>query len=315
MNFRQIEAFRAVMACGTTTRAAEVLRVAQPAISRLLSDLERSTKLKLFDRGKGRIRPTTEAHAFYDEVQRSFIGLERLRFAADNIRSFSSGTLRVASLPVLGNAFLPRAVGSFSRDFPDVSILLHIRSSEAVKHLVASGQFEIGFAADEIDRAGVHARVIVAPEAVCIMPHGHPLAARLMVGPTDLADARFVSLAAEDAARARIDRVFVDAGVSRRIVVETQYSITICNLVRAGAGVALVNPLALEELDLSGLAAVPFRPRIEFRTFLITPPGGSLSRISQRFIEIVERQCSEVGKSNPSRRAVNRTDFAEGSDT
>src|SRR3546814_3677872 len=71
--FRQIEAFRTVIACGTTTRAAEILRISQPAISRLLADLERTTKLKLFDRGKGRIRPTAEGLAFYDEVQRAFI--------------------------------------------------------------------------------------------------------------------------------------------------------------------------------------------------------------------------------------------------
>jgi DNA-binding transcriptional LysR family regulator len=297
MNFRQIEVFRAVMACGTTTRAAEVLRIAQPAVSRYLTDLERSAKLKLFERGRGRIRPTPEAHAFYDEVRRSFAGLERLRFAADNIRSFSSGTLRVASLPVLGNAFLPRAIGSFSRDFPDVSVLLHIRSSEAVKELVAAGQFDVGFAADEIDQVGVDCSVIIAPDAVCIVPRNHPLAHRPVVGPAELADARFVSLAAEDAARARIDRVFEEAGVKRRIAVETQYSITICNLVRGGAGVALVNPLALEGLDLAGLATVPFRPEIKFRTFLITPPSGNLSRISRHFIEIVERQCGDAIKS------------------
>lgn len=287
------------MACGTTTRAAEVLRIAQPAVSRLLTDLERSSKLRLFERGRGRIRPTAEAHAFYDEVRRSFFGLERLRFAADNIRSFSSGTLRVASLPVLGNAFLPRAVGSFSRVLPDVSVLLHIRSSEAVKELVAAGQVDIGFAADEIDPAGVDSRVIVTPDAVCIVPYGHRLAERTIVGPEDFSGARFVSLAAEDAARARIDRVFVEAGISRRIAVETQYSITICNLVRAGAGVALVNPLALEGLDLAGLTIVPFRPRIEFRTFLITPPGGCLSRISTHFIEIVERQFVAMASPKP----------------
>lgn len=299
MNFRQIEAFKTVMACGTTTRAAEILRISQPAVSRLLSDLERSTKLKLFERGKGRIKPTPEAQGFYDEVQRSFIGLERLRFAADNIRSFSSGTLRVASLPVLGNAFLPRAIGAFGQSYPEVSVLLHIRSSEAVKEMVASGQFDIGFAADEIDRAGVDSRLIVAPEAVCIVPRNHPLAEHPVVGPADLADARFVSLAAEDAARTRIDRIFEEAAVKRRIAVETQYSITICNLVRAGAGVGLVNPLALEGLDLAGLAIVPFRPRIEFRTFLIGPPNGSLSRLTQHFIEIVERQCSEAAKQKP----------------
>jgi DNA-binding transcriptional LysR family regulator len=279
-----------VMACGTATRAAEMLRISQPAVSRLLSDLERSTKLTLFERGKGRIKPTAEAHAFYDEVQRSFVGMERLRFAAENIRSFASGTLRVASLPVLGHALLPRAVGCFSRDFPDVSILLHIRSSEAVKELVAAGQLDLGFAADEIDRAGVDSRVITAPEAVCIVPADHPLSGRAQIGPEDLSGARFISLAAEDAARARIDRIFVEAGISRRIAVETQYSITICNLVRAGAGVALVNTLALDGLNVAGLATIPFRPRVKFRIFLITPPGRDLSRIGRHFLRVVEQQ-------------------------
>lgn len=292
MNFRQLEAFRTVMACGTTTRAAEMLRISQPAVSRLLSDLERSSRLALFQRKRGRIRPTAEAHAFYDEVQRSFVGMERLRFAAENIRSFSSGTLRVASLPVLGNAFLPRAIGTFARSFPDVSILLHIRSSEAVKELVASGQFDIGFAADEIDREGVDARVIVAPEAVCLVPNDHPLATHEFASPEDLSDVRFVSLAAEDATRERIDRVFIEAGIRRRIAVETQYSITICNLVRAGAGVGLVNPFALEGLDTTGLRVIPFRPRIVFRTLLISPPSGIASRLSQSFIDIVQQQLA-----------------------
>src|SRR3546814_2484088 len=87
MNFRQIEAFRTVIACGTTTRAAEILRISQPAISRLLADLERTTKLKLFDRGKGRIRPTAEGLAFYDEVQRAFIGLERSEGPTSELQS------------------------------------------------------------------------------------------------------------------------------------------------------------------------------------------------------------------------------------
>src|SRR3546814_6931481 len=86
------------------------------------------------------------------------------------------------------------------------------------------------------------------------------LAARKTLAPEDLADARFVSLASEDAARGRIDRLFEQASVRRRIVVETQYSVTICNLVRNGVGVRLVNPLALEGLDRTGLTVVPFKP-------------------------------------------------------
>src|SRR3546814_3785326 len=86
-------------------------------------------------------------------------------------------------------------------------------------------------------------------------------------------DARFVSLANEEAARGRIDRVFEHASVRRRVVVETQYSVTICNLVRNGVGISLVNPLALEGLDRTVLAVVPFKPAVHFRTLLITQIG------------------------------------------
>lgn len=292
MNFRQVEAFRTVMACGTTTRAAEILRVSQPAISRLLADLERATRLKLFDRGRGRIRPTAEGHAFYNEVRRAFIGLEQLHFAAENIRSFASGTVRIASLPVLGHAFLPRIIGTFCRAHPGLSVVLHIRSSEAVKDLVASSQFDLGFAADEIDRAGVRARLFAAPDAVCVLPSGHPLASRAVLTPDDLAEERFVSLASEDAARGRIDRVFDAAGARRRIVVETQYSVTICNLVRAGAGVGLINPFALEGLDLTGLVVIPFQPAVQFKTLLITPPNGLLPQAAQAFVEMAEQELA-----------------------
>ena len=170
LTFRQIEAFRAMMTCGTTTRAAEIMRISQPAVSRLLAEIEHAVRLKLFDRGKGRIRPTAEAYMFYEEVQRAFVGLDRLHFAAENIRSFSSGTLRIASLPALGHAFLPRAIAAFRRRYPGSSILLNIRSSEAVKDLVKSGQFDVGFAADEISVTGVRSEVFTSPAAVCVVP-------------------------------------------------------------------------------------------------------------------------------------------------
>src|SRR3546814_19563800 len=78
MNFRQIEAFLTVIACGTTTRTVEILRISQPAVSRLLADLARTTRLKHFERGLGRIRPTAEGLALSEQAQSGVIGLARL---------------------------------------------------------------------------------------------------------------------------------------------------------------------------------------------------------------------------------------------
>jgi len=64
MNDRQINAFRHVMRHGSITAAAQALNVSQPAVSRLIADLERQLGFALLIRSGGRSTPTAEAHAF-----------------------------------------------------------------------------------------------------------------------------------------------------------------------------------------------------------------------------------------------------------
>lgn len=295
MNFRQIEAFRAVMHCGTTNRAAEMLHISQPAISRHIAELEAATRLPLFERRKGRLRPTAEAVALLGEVERAFSGLERLRFAAENIRSFIGARLRIVSLPALGHAFLPRVIGRFTKVFPDASVFLQIRSSEYVREEVAVGNFDVGFAADEISLAGVEAKPFLATAAVCLMGAGHRLAGAREVGPSDLDGERFITLASEDAARGRFDRLFMSAGAKPREVAETQYSLTICNLVRTGVGIGLINPVSLEGLDMSGLIVRPFRPEVQFQSLLVRPPDATPSRLTEAFLQLADEEAAEFG--------------------
>ena len=290
MTVRQIEAFRALMLCGTVSRAAEMLRISQPAVSRHIAELEGAARLRLFERVNGRLKPTAEARALFDEVQRAFTGMERLRFAAENIRSFTGARLRVVSLPALGHAFLPRVLGRVAREFPEASVLLQVRSSEFVREEVAVGNFDLGFAADEISLAGVEARPFAMVSAVCLMPSAHRLAAWPEVRPEDLHGERFVTLASGDAARARFDRVFRDAEVQPMIVGETQYSLTLCNLIRHGVGIGLVNPFSLEGLDLSGLVTRPFQPAVPFRSLLLRPPDAPNSRLVDAFLRMAAEE-------------------------
>jgi hypothetical protein len=74
LNLRQIEAFKAVIEFGTVSRAAEVLNVSQPAVSKLLTHLEAATGLKLFDRRQGRLATTPQGMRLYEEIERIFAG-------------------------------------------------------------------------------------------------------------------------------------------------------------------------------------------------------------------------------------------------
>ncbi|WP_174875330.1 LysR family transcriptional regulator [Vogesella oryzae] len=82
MKFQQISAFKAVIELGTVTAAANYLHIAQPAVSRLIASLEEAVGFPLFERIKGRLQPTSQGRAFYLEVDRAFVGMERLRQSA-----------------------------------------------------------------------------------------------------------------------------------------------------------------------------------------------------------------------------------------
>ena len=155
LNPRQIEAFRAMMLTGGATDAAKLMGVTQPAVSRMIRDLQLALDLKLFERRGARLVPTGEARGLYAEVERSFLGLDRIAAAAVELRTRRAGILRIASLPALANGFLPRFVGGFLAQRPKLDLTLSGLVSHIVLDIVATGQCDLGFAQAPIEHTGV----------------------------------------------------------------------------------------------------------------------------------------------------------------
>src|SRR5690606_18599470 len=218
MNFRQLEAFREVMRCGTVSRAAEIMGITQPAVSRSIAELEAAVDFPLFDRVKGRLVVTPEGQSFFRDVDASFVGLDRLRAAAARIRDFGSGNIRAACLAALGSTLLPRAIRLFRDRHPNASITLNVMSSAAVRNHVADGEFDVGLAADEVELSGVEHQIFNSTPGICAIPPGHPLEKLEVVRPGDLQDVDYIALSPEDRARLRLHAVCEEAGVSLKPV-------------------------------------------------------------------------------------------------
>ncbi|PZU82678.1 MAG: LysR family transcriptional regulator [Chelatococcus sp.] len=286
MNNRQIEVFAAVMKAGTVSRAAEVLGVTQPGVSRLIAELERTLGFALFARVRNRFVPTPEGRLFYDEVEASFRGMDQLRATAARIRDYGAGQLRVATLSALSSSIVPNAVKRFRTARPDAAVTLMVLPSRDVRNGVASGAFDVGLAADEIDVSGVVHQVFVQPRALCAIPLGHPLAARETIGPHDLSGVDFVAYVPEDRARQRFDHILREAGAAPpHVVVETIYAATVFALVSEGVGVGLVSPYAIAGHDQSRIVLRPFEPAVHSRSLLILPPDRPKSQLVRDFID------------------------------
>lgn len=280
------------MTNGTTTRTADVLRISQPAVSKAIQELERDVGFLLFHRTKGRMSPTVEGGLFFREVETSFAGLIRLKGAAARIRDFGSGEIHVASLSALSTNVMPRVMREFQKRHPKVAITFQAQMSSSVRELVASGQFDVGIAADEIDVAGVIARPFARYRVGVAVPPGHRLEGASVIRPSDLHDENFIALAPEDTTRRQAEALFSEHGVQPKIVLETPYSATIASMVAAGLGCGMVNPITAESLAYTGLKVIPFEPAIHFRTLLLLPPQREPSVIVSDFIEELMRFSS-----------------------
>ena len=295
LSFRQLEAFRAVMITGSASRAAELLEVTQPAVSRAIADLERDVGFALFERVRSRLVPTPEGQLFFVDVGASFAELDRLRSAAARIREFGFGTIRVACLSVLGHNLVPLAIRRFREKHPGATVRLHLTSSEQVRGLVASGQFVVGIAAEGVDLQGVDYRAYASFRAMCVMPPGHPLAQKSVIQPADLHGLPFVTLAPEDGTRVRMEKAFELAGVRPEVVVETQTSAAVCGLALEGVGVGLVIPVALDGFLERGLVARPFEPAIYFNSWLLFRPDTQQAVLTKAFVAELLRARSRKG--------------------
>ena len=306
LNPRQIEAFRAVMLAGSTVRAAHSMHVTQPAVSRLVRDLQEALELVLFERRGTRLVPTHEAISLFAEVERSFVGLDRIAQSARQLRTRRAGVLRVAAMPALCNGFLPRYAGGFLTRHEKVDFALFGLVSNSVLDWVVSDQCDIGFAAAPIEHAAAATEKMPTVRYVAVLPEGHRLASRRVLRPKDFAGEPYVALGPTTPSSFRMNDVFSRHGVNRLIRVETPLSEIVCALVASGVGISVVDPFTAAEYATRGVVSRPFEPAIQFQVAALYPSHRTLSPVAREFIDgfasFIESFGRGRGPSQQSRR-------------
>lgn len=292
LNLRQIEAFRAVFLTGSMTAAGEIMGVSQPAISRLIRDLEAETGLRLFHRKGTRITATPDAVLLSQEVLRSFQGLDRIARAAEEIAGQRHGELRLIATPAPSISCLPDAISAFRERRPGATVMLRTAASSEVLDQMTMQQYDLGVAVLPPEGPGVDIEALPPRNAVCIMPPSHPLAAREVIRPGDLAGERLLALTDDSLLQIRIRRLFQAAGAEPEIALETSFGATLCALVARGMGVAVIDPLTAATFDGFGIAARTFEPPAPYELTLVFSAHRPRSDHALAFAELLrERLC------------------------
>ncbi|STQ61390.1 LysR family transcriptional regulator [Pseudescherichia vulneris] len=144
VNLRHIEIFHAVMTAGNLTEAARLLHTSQPTVSRELARFEKVIGLTLFERSRGRLHPTVQGLRLFEEVQRSWYGLDRIVSAAESLREFRQGELSIVCLPVFSQSFLPLLLQPFLARYPEVSLNVVPQESPLLEEWLSAQRHDLG---------------------------------------------------------------------------------------------------------------------------------------------------------------------------
>lgn len=244
LNQKQIMAFRAVMTTGSVGAGADMLNVTQPAVSRLIRDLENQIDVVLFVRKHGDVlRPTSDAMTLYRDVERYFLGLDQIGHSVDALQKRRGGRLRVATLPALYLSILPRLIGEFTAARPGTDVPLMATSSEEIMDWVATGRADLGLVDWPLDHIGLKRRQLPALQPLAVLPAHHRLAKKSVLTPADFANDPFISLVGGTQLRINTDRFFLEAGVERRFGSEANLSMSACSMIAASGGLSIIDPI------------------------------------------------------------------------
>lgn len=289
-NVRQIEAFRAVITLGSMTKAAQLLGISQPAVSRLMVDFQEAVGFKLFRRTRNGTEPTADARRLFVLVDKFFVGLEEMNSEVHAIRTMATGSVTIAAMGPYDNGLVPDILAGFRARHPNIAIRLESQPQDRIGEWISSRRADIGIASLPIANGAVSVHELAKLPALCVLPLGHPLAAKEQIRAEDLSEQSFVSFPRGTPFRFETDLLFEKKGIDRQFLTEATTHEAVCNLVAAGLGVSIVSPYSPH---------LRRNPRLEFRTFIPAMPislgivvdEDSLSIAAKAFYDFVLEQA------------------------
>lgn len=241
MELRQLVYFEAVVRHGGFTRAAEALRVAQPAVSAQIAKLERELGLPLLHRTTRRVRLTDAGELVLGRVRRILAEIDGVRDDTTEHAGAYGGRVRIGAIQALDPFDLAGALAAFRRARPGVT--LELRTGRTAELAVALDRAEIDLALAPLvhglpDR--ISATELFDDELVLITAPGHPTAGRDALVVSDLAADPFVCLSSSSGLRRLLDGAAERAGTVVSVCFECSGPHQVRDLVAHGLGVALI---------------------------------------------------------------------------
>lgn len=290
-DLKVLEAFQAAMSCGSMTRAATQLGIGQPAVTRMVKELEIAVGFPLFHRNGPRISPTDRGLQFYEEVQRVVAGVRQIGQRAEAIRNERVASIDIAATPTMAGGLLGPALKELGQDLPD-HVNAQTMSAEYVIRALRSRTADFGIAANPIDHAGLTRHAVCSSYLVAAVAETSPYAKAGAPLPLSVfRDERLVTIGNAVRIRHTIDQELEAQGITPKAEFATNSSLNAVMAARSGLGVAIVDPVTAYGIPVEGVKILPLDTKMPYVWELLSNADRILSRPLLTFVEAFRKAC------------------------
>lgn len=291
VTLRQIQGFLAVAETGAFTKAAARLRIAQPALSQLVRELERDLNIRLFDRTTRRVELTEGGREFQRAALKLMQDLDLAVAGARNLAARRQGRIIVAAPPFLAATILPRAIVRLQSDYPGLQVIILDINTAAILDAVRSGKADYGFGTFPASEEDLDRIRLSRDRLMLFCPLDHRLARRKKIRWNALAGEPLIALTRDSGIRLLGELGYEGAKIPLRISHQVSQISTALALAGAGQGITIMPSYVRPEAARQRLASVPlFDPLVSRDIELVRARDRSHTPAGLAFAEVL-RAC------------------------
>jgi len=260
LNLHHLRVFASVAEEGGFTRAAQALRLSQPAVSKAVRELERDTGMPLFERAGRATRLTAAGEALFARARELFAVERSAEEELRALRGLSGGVLRVGASTTVATYLLFPYLARFREANPGVKLRVASANTRAIARALLERRLDVALVEGPVR----HARIEVVPwredELVLIAPPTHRLAAKRSIELRELSGEPLIVREPGSGTRRVAERALAAHHVSPKVTLQLGSTEAIKQAVAAGLGLAFVSRFAVDEqVQLGRIAAVRVR--------------------------------------------------------
>lgn len=285
-DIRTLEAFTAVVSCGSMTGAAQMLEISQPAVTRMIRDLEKRVGFNLFERNGPKISPTEKGMVFFEESRRVIANLTHLTNRAHAIRDGRIAAIDIVATPTMSAGLVAPILSRIKNILPDF-IHVETTNAERVVHALRQRTADLGFSAFPLEHERLECLERFESTLVALVQEGGPHDTPEPLSMTVFANERLATVGNNYRIRRAINRSLDDHDVKPASEFVTNSSLNAAMAARAGLGIGICDPVTAFGVLITGVSIRPIAEPIQYSWGLFAADekimGDQLNLVTEAF--------------------------------